>query len=49
MRPIELKAAVEAYLASTDGWLLIFDNVESPDVVREWAPTRPQAPVTGAT
>ena len=42
--PDAVREAVHAGLATTPGWLLIFDNAEDASVVRYWAPTAPLAP-----
>jgi tetratricopeptide (TPR) repeat protein len=42
--PLILRAAVHSPLRQVNGWLLIFDNVDSADDVRGWIPTSPQRP-----
>ena len=41
-----VRSAAHQALRDAGGWLLVFDNAESTDVVRYWLPTAPQAPGT---
>jgi tetratricopeptide (TPR) repeat protein len=42
--PLAVRAAVHDRLRQANGWLLIFDNVDSATEVRDWIPTSPQRP-----
>jgi len=43
-RPQALRRQVYDALRSKAGWLLIFDNADTPEGIKEWLPTGPQRP-----